>query len=280
MKSTAELAAEQATFWNGPGGRMWLASYERIERAVAWFGEAVLAAAAASPGEKVLDIGCGTGRTSAALARAVGPEGRVLAVDISAMLIDAARAQSVPNATFVVGDAVTLPLGAAEYDLLFSRFGVMFFGDPTAAFQNLHRAAKPSGRLVFLCWRTQRENPWSLIPLRAVQPHLPPVPPAGPEDPGQYSFGERTRVERILKASGFGAPSFRPLDHPIWLGRDIADAVEGLTARGPMARRLADATPQQVEKAKAAIATALEPHRSGDGIFLPGACWLVSAPAR
>ena len=277
MKSAAELAAEQAAFWNGPGGKMWLASYERIERTVTPFGEPALAAAAARPGERVLDIGCGTGATTAALARAVAPQGQVLGADIAETLVSAARAQMIANATFVVGDAATQPFEAASFDLVFSRFGVMFFGDPVAAFKNLRRALKPNGRLVFVCWRTPQENPWGLVPMRAAMPHLPPFERPGPEDPGQYSFGDRVRVERILKDAGFGTPSFNPLDLPIRLGKDMAEVLDSIARFGPLARLIAEATPAQVDRAKQAVAAALKPYESADGIALAGACWLVSA---
>ena len=278
MKSKAELAAEQAAFWNGPGGQGWLATYhQRIERSIADLGQDVLAAAAAQPGEHVIDIGCGMGGTTAELARAVGPAGHVLGADISAPLIEAARAHRVDNATFVVGDATSYPFKAAAYDRVFSRFGVMFFGDPVAAFGNLRHALKPAGRLVFLCWRTPQENPWGLVPLRAAQPFLPPMPRPGPEDPGQYSFGDRARVERILQEAGFATPVLKPIDRPIWMGNTAAEVAENTGSFGPLARAFADAGPGAVEKAKAAIAEALAPHQGPDGVVLPGACWLVSA---
>ena len=279
MKTTQELAADQAAFWNGPGGKMWLASWERIERTVTPFGAPALAAAAPKPGEHVLDIGCGTGATTAEIARAVGPQGRVLGVDISEGLVGVARAQNLANASFAVGDAAAYPFDAAAYDLVFSRFGVMFFADPVKAFKNLHRALKPTGRVVFVCWRTPQENPWGLVPMRAATPHLPPFERPGPEDPGQYAFGDRARVERILSDSGFGAPSFQMLDRPISLGKDIAETLDSLGRFGPLARLFAEAQPSQIEAAKAAIAEALRPHVGADGIELPGACWLVSASA-
>jgi SAM-dependent methyltransferase len=277
VKSSAEHAADQAAFWNGPGGKMWLASYDRIQRSVAPFGKAALAAAKAQPGERVLDVGCGTGTTTAELARAVGHKGRVLGVDISETLIGAARQHPLDNASFEVHDAASYPFDAAAFDLVFSRFGVMFFGDPVAAFKNLRRALRPTGRLVFVCWRTPMENPWGLVPMRAAAPHLPPMARPGPEDPGQYAFGDRARVERILKEAGFGAPTFRALDDQILMGKTIPDVLDNLGKFGQLARLFADSTPEQVAKAKAAIGEALKPHAGPEGVQLAGACWLVSA---
>ena len=279
MKSTTELAAEQAAYWNGPGGKGWLASIERIERGIGDFGTAALVAANARPGEKVIDVGCGTGGTTQALAQAVGPTGHVLGVDVSETLIGAARAQRVANATFVVGDAAQHPFAPAGYDLVFSRFGVMFFGDPVAAFRNLQQALKPTGRLAFVCWRTPQENPWGLVPVRAAAPHLPPLPRPGPEEPGQYSFGDPARVERILKESGFGAVTLERLDVPIWMGADVAEVVANAGRFGPLARAFAEATPEQADKARAAIAEAIAPHQGAAGVVMPGACWLVTARA-
>ena len=161
MKSQAENAAEQAAFWNGPGGKMWLAAYDRIQHRITHFSEAALAAAKPQSGEKVLDVGCGTGATTAELARAVGPEGHVLGVDISAPLIGAAREHKLGNASFALGDAATHPFETASVDLVFSRFGVMFFGDPVAAFRHLHAGAR---QLAFVCWRPFAENPWAFAP--------------------------------------------------------------------------------------------------------------------
>jgi SAM-dependent methyltransferase len=277
MKDTAELAADQAAFWNGPGSKMWIASYERIQRSIAGFSEAVLAAAKPKPGEKVLDVGCGTGTTTGRIAAAVGPSGHVLGVDISEPLLAVARAQKLLNATFVASDATLYPFEPATFDLVFSRFGVMFFADPVMAFTNLQRALKPTGRLVFVCWRTPAENPWGQLPMRAAAPHLPPIERPGPEDPGQYAFGDRARVERILKAAGFGTPAFEKVDRMAWMGKDVPEVIDNLGKFGPVARAFNEATPEQIAQAKAAIAEALAPHARPEGIELPAACWLVSA---
>ncbi len=276
MKSKAELAAEQASFWNGPGGQGWLAAYGRIERTLVDINRDVLALAAVQPGERVLDVGCGTGDTTAALAKTAGS---VLGVDISEPLVAAAKAKDIANAAFVVADAATQAFEPGSFDLVFSRFGVMFFADPVAAFTNLRRALKPSGRLAFVCWRTPQENPWGLVPLQAARPFLPPMPRPGPEDPGQYSFGDRARVERILKEAGFVASRLEPLDRPIWMGSDVAEVVANADRFGPMARAFAETPPEQAAKARAAIADAVAPHAGPDGVRMPGACWLVSARA-
>ena len=279
MKTAAELAAEQAAYWNGPGGEGWLAAYQRIQRAIGDIGEIGLSAAAARTGEHAIDIGCGTGDTTAALARAVGVTGHVLGVDISEPLIAAARTHRLDNATFAVGDATTHPFKVGHYDLVFSRFGVMFFADPVAAFRNIRRALKPEGRLVFVAWRTPQENPWGTTPMRAAQPFLPPQPRPGPEDPGQFAFGDRARVERILGDAGFKALRFEPIDRQIWMGDSVAEVVAGAGRFGPLARAFANAEPAAIEKAKQAIADVLAPHQGPDGVRLPGACWLVRANA-
>jgi SAM-dependent methyltransferase len=279
VKSAADLAAEQAAFWKGAGGQGWLAAYRRIQRSLIDINKAVLALAAAQPGERLIDVGCGTGDTTAALAASVASAGQVLGLDISEPLIEVARAQNLANATFAVGDATVHPFEAGAADLVFSRFGVMFFGEPVQAFRNLHRALKPTGRLAFVCWRTPQENPWGLVPVRAAAPFLPPLQRPGPEEPGQYSFGDRHRVERILKESGFVGTTLEPLDLPIYMGQDVAEVVANADRFGPLARPFAEATPDAADKARAAIAEALAPLARPDGVRLPGACWLVTARA-
>ncbi|MCA0304247.1 MAG: class I SAM-dependent methyltransferase [Proteobacteria bacterium] len=278
-KPAAELAAEQAAFWNGPGGTGWLAAYERIQRSIAGIGDLALAAAAVRHGEHAIDVGCGTGGTTAVLAHGVGLSGHVLGVDISETLVDAARTHRLDNATFVVGDAARHPFREAAYDLVFSRFGVMFFAEPVAAFRNLHRALKPTGRLVFVAWRSASENPWSTAPVRAAAPFLPPLPRPGPEDPGQFSFGDRARVERILRESGFHHLRIEPIDRPIWMGDSVAEVVASTERFGALARAFAGAAPDAVARAKQAVATLLAPHEGPEGVHLPGACWLVEANA-
>ena len=175
-----------------------------------------------------------------------------------------------------MGDATAYPFKEAAYDLVFSRFGVMFFADPVAAFRNLRRALKPTGRLVFLAWRTPQEE--SLGPCPAARRRAVPAADAATRagGSGQYSFGDRARVERILKEAGFATPGIEPLDRPIWLGGTAVDVAETIGRFGPMARAFADAEPAAIEKARTAIAEALAPspgtaRRHAAGCLLAGA---------
>jgi SAM-dependent methyltransferase len=275
--------AGQVAYWSGPGGDSWLQREARIDASIALLGQRALTAAAAKPHERVLDIGCGTGPTTRALARAVAPHGSVLGLDLSApMTAEAARrvsAEGLDNVRFVVGDASTHPLPPSSFDLMFSRFGVMFFGDPPAAFAHLRHALKPAGRLCFLCWRPFKENLWAWVPFMAAAPFLPPLPRPGPDEPGPFAFGDPERVRRILSAAGFSAIAIEPVDEAIPLSDNggLEDAVSQALLLGPLARALADAAPDIHEKAVEAVRAALAPLMTGGTIHLPAACWLVRA---
>src|SRR2546423_10023308 len=151
--------------------------------------------AAPATGERVLDVGCGAGASSLDLAARVGAGGHVLGVDISEPLISRARAlapQDTP-ALFQVADASSTELPEGAFDILFSRFGVMFFDDPTAAFAHMRRALKPGARVAFVCWRGMAENDWVRLPMGAMEGILPPTAPPGPEGSGPFSFGDPGR---------------------------------------------------------------------------------------
>src|SRR5918997_3951556 len=171
------MSNDQIEFWAGAGGRRWLDAEAFTARTVGPFGAAAMRAAAPQSGESVLDVGCGGGSTTIELAEAVGPGGTVVGIDVSPPLLDAARARAAPaghtTVSFIEADAQTHDLGVGRFDLVFSRFGVMFFEDPVEAFRRLRGAAKPGGRLAFACWRSFKENPWGLIPFMAAVPHLP-----------------------------------------------------------------------------------------------------------
>jgi SAM-dependent methyltransferase len=278
----SELHEAQVAYWTGAGGESWLKGAARVEAALAPLGERAIAAAAVRPGERIIDIGCGTGPTSVALAKAASPGGMVLGCDLSPVLIDAAwrRALStgVANVHFASGDASTYAFEPRAADLLFSRFGVMFFGDPAAAFRHMRMALKPRGRLVFLVWRPFKENGWAFVPFAAAGPLLPQMPRPAPEEPGPFSFGDPERPRALLTAAGFVDIAIAPLDATMRLSHGgLEEAVEQAVELGPLRRLLVDVPENVRARAVEAVRAALAKHLTPEGISLPAACWLITA---
>ena len=280
MSDARDGNAEQIAFWNGPGGASWVAGQVRMDATLAPVADAVIAHAEVRTGERVLDIGCGCGATALALADAVGPEGRVTGLDVSAPMLGLARTRAAgrANVDWVLEDATTHGFAPASADLLFSRFGVMFFDDPVAAFANLRTALAPGGRVAFACWRPFDQNPWMQLPLRAVTTVVPPLPRPGPDEPGPFAFGDTARVTRILTAAGFAPPRFEPFDFHMTLGdgSGLEAAVEQGITMGPAARALQDQPDNVRANAKVALSAALGPFLEAGTVRLPAAVWLVS----
>lgn len=281
----AEQNAYQVADWNGQSGKRWVANQARLDAMASVFGQAAIEAAAPVTGERVLDVGCGAGASSLALAARVGPEGQVLGVDISEPLIGRARAlapQGTP-ALFQVADASSAELPEGAFDILFSRFGVMFFDDPTAAFAHMRRALRPGGRVAFVCWRGAAENAWVRLPMGAIKGILPSSAPPDPEAPGPFSFGDRGRVSRILTAAGFTDIAISPFDASVPFGeggtRDAAidDAVKMTLEVGPLSRVLADKPDDIRARASAAVRAAFAGLPGERSVMIDGAAWIVTA---
>jgi SAM-dependent methyltransferase len=272
---------DQLVRWNGIDGEYWTANQDRLDRTLAPVTRPLLEFAAPRRGSTVIDVGCGCGATTIEIARAVGPSGRVVGIDISSSMLAVAaeRLSQFANTTCLLGDAAELPLRDLGADLIVSRFGVMFFGDPAAAFGNLRTGLAAGGRLRFACWRPINENPWLRIPLHAVYEHVPRLPKPDPEEPGPFAFGDTARVTRVLGAAGFTAPSFTPLDiqMDIAAGGTLEDAVIQSSGMGPTKRALADQPDDIRAAAIGSIRCALTPYASAAGMQLPGAVWLVAA---
>jgi ubiquinone/menaquinone biosynthesis C-methylase UbiE len=273
--------ADQIAFWNGPAGEHWTQRQPAQDILLAPISQALIDRAAAKAGERILDVGCGCGATSIALAERVAPSGFVLGVDISVPMLSRAR-QLAPKKLpldFALADATVYPFNPASFDLLVSRFGVMFFAEPAVSFANLRKASRRSGRVAFACWREPRENPWMMAPLQAVYQHVPKLPQQGPEDPGPFAFASAERVNRILSEAGFSAIAMEPcnLSLDIAIGRGLDAAVETALQIGPASRAL-DGHPQEVRAAATrSIRETLTPFLRGDSVPLPASIWIVTA---
>jgi SAM-dependent methyltransferase len=270
------LNAEQIEYWNGSAAETWVAQQERLDRQLDPLGRAALRALALRRGESVLDVGCGSGQTTLQIASAVGSGGRVLGIDISTPLLAAAQRRNPPaHVRFERADAQTHAFDA-PFDAIYSRFGVMFFADPVAAFANLRRALKPGGRLAFVCWRAEAANPIMTVPMAAASRFLPPPPPpADPHAPGPFAFADRRRLADVLDAAGFDPVAITPHDEPIG-GNDRAGTVELALQVGPLGRQLRE-RPERRSAVIDAVRDAIEPFIV-DGIAqIPSATWIVTA---
>lgn len=277
--------SDQIAYWNDKAAITWTAFQDRLDAIFEPLTALALNAAAPSSGERAIDIGCGCGATVLALAGCLAPAGQVLGVDVSEPMASRAReriaAAGLTNARVVVSDAAIHDFPPGGADLVFSRFGVMFFADPVGAFANLHRAARPRGRLLCAAWRPLGENAWFTVPLEAARHLLPPQPPADPDAPGPFAFANPDRTTRILANAGWHDVTLTRHDVPMRLAAagQMEHATEFTSRVGMLARLLADEAPETRARVRQAIAEALVPYDGPDGISLRGSIWLISAQA-
>jgi ubiquinone/menaquinone biosynthesis C-methylase UbiE len=276
-----ERNADQIAYWNGPAGERWTERQSFQDILLEPVTRALIEHARLQAGDRVVDIGCGCGSTSVAAAQSVAPSGFVLGIDVSAPMLARARQLAPQNLpmSFVLADATVYPFEPATYDLLLSRFGVMFFADPAVSFANLRRALRSSGRLAFVCWREPRDNPWMMAPLQAAYKHVPKLPQVGPDDPGPFSFASRERVERVLREASFSDIGMEPFDIALDLaiGRGLESAVQSAVEIGPTNRAL-EGQPEDVKTVvRHSVRDALAPFVRGQSVPLPAAMWIVTA---
>lgn len=275
--------ADQIAYWNGPAGQRWTDRQAAQDVLLAPVSDLLIDRAKVRAGERIIDVGCGCGAIAIALAQRTGPDGHVLGIDISAPMLAQARRVAEPGLRleFALADATNHSFEPAGFDLLASRFGVMFFAEPALSFANMRRALRPSGRLAFACWREPRENPWMMAPLQAAYKHVPKLPPQGPDDPGPFAFASEERVHRILGAAGFAGIAMEacPLALDVAIGRGLDAAVQGALEIGPAHRALEGQPPEVAAAATNAIREALAPFAKGDTVVLPGSIWIVTAKA-
>jgi SAM-dependent methyltransferase len=271
---------DQIEYWNSDEARRWVEQQWRYDAMLEPYVRRLIGAAEIAPHERVLDVGCGTGTTT--LAAAAGAR-EALGVDISEPMIararDRAREQSLSNARFEVADAQTAPFETEFHDVVISRFGVMFFDDPVAAFANLRTALGPDGRIVFVCWQNLADSEWVLIPAMAAATHVP-LPDLGePGAPGSFALGDSERLRTVLTRAGFGHVAIQPVADSIVLGGGgtVDDAIDFFRSSSMGRALFADAAPVDAARAIDAVREAMAPYQTPEGVRLPAAAWLVTA---
>ena len=277
MTDVPSAPTDQAAYWNKTGGQAWVDLQDMMDDLNRPIEEALVDRAFPGVGKQVLDIGCGAGATTLAMARRLGVEGLSLGVDISAPLIEIASGQAAPGARFVQADAQTYDFGGANFDAAMSRFGVMFFSDFDAAFANIRASLKPGGKLAFACWRSPADNPLAAVPTKAAAHLLPPLPKPDPAAPGRFAFADPARVQGILERSGWSQIAIDRLDAPTPIS--LEDLTTLSLRMGPIAAALRDADAATAAKVREAVVKALEPHVENGIIPMVAGCWMVTARA-
>jgi SAM-dependent methyltransferase len=269
----------QIDYWNGEAGQTWVRSMDRIDGILTPITQVLLERAAIVPGERVVDVGCGCGSTPLELARRGA---LVFGVDISEPMLALAkeRAAGVKGLAFRRADAATQPF-TPDHELVFSRFGVMFFAQPVEAFRNLRTGLTPGGRLCFVCWQTAADNAWMSTAVKAVAPFLAkPETPPDPRAPGPFAFADPAYLRSVLEQAGFDAIEIEDLRLPLHLGDDLDQAMAYQSDVGPFARALAELDGETRTRALAAAREALARHVTPKGVDLGAACWIVTARSK
>jgi ubiquinone/menaquinone biosynthesis C-methylase UbiE len=283
MDVAHQANADQIAYWNGPNGRRWTDRQASQDVLLAPVAQLLIDRIGPKAGNRIVDIGCGCGAISIALAERVAPDGFVRGVDISEPMLARARqlARKGLPLDFVQADATVYPFEPQSFDLVVSRFGVMFFADPVLSFANLRKALRREGRVVFACWREPKENPWMMAPLQAVYRHVPRLPQVGPEDPGPFAFASEERVTRILREAGYADVAMEAcsLSLDISIGRGLEAATDAALEIGPSARALEGHSAEVRSAARASVRELLAPYIRGETVPLPGAIWIVTARA-
>ncbi len=269
--------SEQIEFWNGEAGDKWVAQQQVMDATLRPVSDTLLAQANPQAGEAALDVGCGCGDTSLALARS-GLS--VVGVDISEPMLAHARTRVEANQAleFVQADAATEAF-STSYDLILSRFGVMFFDDPVAAFANLKKHASDGGRLCFVCWQPPKLNAWVSAPMMAVKDLLPESAPMDPHAPGPFAFADAQRTQRLLEDAGWRDVQIDDLRWAMKLGENAEDAMRFATQIGPLAGALRELPESKHAVIRDRVLSAVKPHETADGVMMDAASWVVTANA-
>ncbi len=276
---------EQIAYWNEKAGPKWVRLQETLDAQIRPFGLQAMKESGVDLGDRVLDIGCGCGETTIALARRVGSEGHVVGLDVSRTMLTRAEARrrdaGTENVEFVCADAQTHPFELGRFDIAFSRFGVMFFSDPVAAFANIRRAVDEEGRLTFVCWQSAAVNPWMRETMMTVMRFVELEIPRDPHAPGPFSLADRARVEKILRKAGFRQVDVCSYENTMNIGGglEIDEAASFMVDVAVPAEKLSALDDDTRARMTDAVRDLFERYRTADGIEMPAAAWLVAARA-
>ena len=270
--------AEQREHWDGEGGRRWVAEQARHDTMLRGFGDRAVEALDLQPGERALDVGCGNGAMTVAMGERVAPGGSVVGIDLSGPMLavarERARAAGLAHVELVQGDAQVHRF-ADPFDAVASRFGVMFFADPAAAFANLCAATRPGGRLAFVCWQEMLVNEWIVVPAAAALEHVP-TPALGGPGPGPYALADAAQTRALLTSAGWDGVAVEAVEERMVLGQGSGEVVDFLRGSSWAKTMFAGVDPDTAARAWAAVGEALEACRTDDGVVLGGKAWLVT----
>ncbi|ADO75183.1 class I SAM-dependent methyltransferase [Stigmatella aurantiaca] len=281
MNAASQTAGEQSKLWNGLTGRAWVETQDLLDPMFKPLEDLLVEAVFAGSESQVLDVGCGTGSTALAVARRLGAKGRCIGIDISEPMITAARARAEREntpASFIRANAQNHAFEPASFDMILSRFGVMFFDDFVQAFANLRRAAKDGAELRFIAWRSLSENPFVTTAEHAAAPLLPNLPARRLDGPGPFAFADQGRVSRILEESGWAEIDIRPIDVACTLPEK--ELVRYVTRIGPLGLILHEADDRTRTQVIETVCAALAPYVHGAEVRFSAACWRIGARAR
>lgn len=281
--TATETNHEQHDHWSGPEGDHWVTHADRYDRMLAPFADQLMATGSVAQKGRVLDIGCGCGATTISAAQAASV-GEALGVDLSPQMIETATARAHAagvgdRCRFEVADAQTTDFGAGRFDVAVSRFGVMFFDDPVAAFTNIATALRPGGRLVFCCWQPLEANDWMLVPGAAAAEHVPLPEAATGAGPGPFALADPAQTRATLSGAGFEAIEIDPFTTSMLLGGGgtLDETVDFMVASGS-GRALLDPAPVGARRAAiSAVRDTLAPLVGADGVRLGAGAWVVTA---